>query len=181
MRTLRNEGSTRNYKRWHNIQYWYDQSQKWEHEVLNIQHDRKQLTWKATPARAPWKFKLSKSFVETVTTRAALAHLDERRENDIPFMQSSDGLVLVRTTWNDIFNYFVKPRKIDTVLTSYNQQSKQKKMSYFLSYHNHMNSMYIASTRILGKALIPKMQHLMANVVMCISSLRWQSPRVMLS
>lgn len=59
---------------------------------------RDQNTWNSSPARGPWKFKASKSFDETVTTSAAFAHLDERRENDMPLIQSSDGFVLVRTT-----------------------------------------------------------------------------------
>lgn len=54
-------------------------------------------TWNSTPARGPWHCIASKSFDETVTTSAAFAHLDARRENDMPLMQSSVGFVLVRT------------------------------------------------------------------------------------
>lgn len=58
----------------------------------------KKVTWNSTPARGPWKPRSLKSFVETVTTRAAFAHFDERRENDMPLIHSSPGFVLVRTT-----------------------------------------------------------------------------------
>lgn len=55
-------------------------------------------TWKSTPARGPWKPRSLKSFGETVTASAALAHLDALRENDMPFIQSSDASMLVTTT-----------------------------------------------------------------------------------
>ena len=44
---------------------------------------------------------------ETVTTSAAFAHLDARREKDMPLMQSSVGFVLVRTTCQDKQNQSV--------------------------------------------------------------------------
>lgn len=46
----------------------------------------------------PEQFNELNSDPDTVTTKAAFAHLDERREKDMPLIQSSDGSVLVRTT-----------------------------------------------------------------------------------
>jgi hypothetical protein len=57
-------------------------------------------TWKAMPASGPCSLiKGSKSLDGTDTTRAALAHFEERFEKDIPLIHSSDSFVLVGTIW----------------------------------------------------------------------------------
>lgn len=77
----------------------------WTSEFQNefiYQYGQLRSTWNSTPARGPCKSKAAKSFDETVTTSAAFAHLDDRREKDIPLIQSSDGLVLVKTTCQNL-------------------------------------------------------------------------------
>lgn len=77
------------------------------YECVRIDFIRAKNTWNSTPARGPWKPRSLKSFGETVTASAALAHLDALRENDMPFIQSSDGFMLVTTTCKEKFPKFL--------------------------------------------------------------------------
>lgn len=69
-------------------------------------------TWNSTPARGPWDWNGLKSWDDTVTTRAEFAHFDARRENDMPLMHSSDGFVLVGTTWMHVSKIWRKRHRI---------------------------------------------------------------------